>query len=46
MIFENGLPEKDSEYEKWEHYFIGIYENALLMFMRDNPELLDWLIAE
>jgi Mlc titration factor MtfA (ptsG expression regulator) len=46
MIFENGLPEKDSDYEKWEHFFIGVYENAFVMFMRDNPELLDWLIAE
>jgi Mlc titration factor MtfA (ptsG expression regulator) len=46
MIFENGLPEKDSDYEKWEHFFIGVYENALVMFMRDNPEILDWLITE
>jgi hypothetical protein len=42
MVFENGLPEKDSDYEKWEHYFIGIYENAMLMIIKDNPKLIEW----
>jgi hypothetical protein len=43
MVFENGLPEKKASMEKWEHFFIGVYENALLMFFRDNPELVEWL---
>lgn len=46
MIFENGIPEKDVEFERWEHYFIGVYENALVMFMRDNPDIIDWLMTE
>jgi Mlc titration factor MtfA (ptsG expression regulator) len=46
MIFENGLPEKEADYEKWEHFFIGVYENALIMFMRDNPEIIDWMMTE
>lgn len=46
MIFENGMPDKESDYEKWEHFFIGVYENALIMFMRDNPEIVDWLMTE
>lgn len=42
MIFENGMPKKNASYEKWEHFFIGVYENAMLMLMRDNPELVEW----
>ena len=46
MIFENGMPSRKSDYDKWEHFFIGVYENSLLMMMRDNPDLLEWLINE
>lgn len=46
MVFENGMPERDAEFERWEHFFIGVYENALIMFMRDNPEIIDWLMTE
>jgi len=43
MIFENGMPKKGAKYDEWEHYFIGVYENSILMLMRDNPELMEWL---
>lgn len=46
MIFENGMPKKNASYDKWEHYFIGVYENSLLMMFRDNPELMEWLTNE
>jgi Mlc titration factor MtfA (ptsG expression regulator) len=46
MTFENGMPDKEADYEKWEHFFIGVYENSMVMFMRDNPEIVDWLMAE
>jgi hypothetical protein len=46
MVFENNTPEKEADFDKWEHYFIGIYENFLIMFMRDNPEIIDWLMTE
>ncbi len=46
MVFENVMPQKESEFEDWEHYFIGIYENASLMVIRDNPELMEWLEEE
>jgi Zn-dependent peptidase ImmA (M78 family) len=42
MIFENGMPKKKASYDKWEHFFIGVYENAFLMMIRDNPELMEW----
>lgn len=44
MIFEGPVkPKKKSEYEEWEHHFISIYENAFLMIMQDNPDLVKWL---
>ena len=42
MTFENGMPEKGAKYDEWEHFFIGVYENALLMIINDNPELIEW----
>lgn len=29
----------------WEHWFIGIYENKLLGLMRENPKLMEYLLA-
>jgi len=46
MVFENGLPKPEADFEEWEHFFIGVYENAMLMFLRDNPELVAWLEKE
>lgn len=46
MIFENGMPRKNASYDKWEHFFIGVYENSFLMLIRDNPELIEWLSQE
>lgn len=45
MTFEFEQPKKN-DYESWEHYFIGIWENTLLMIMRDNPQLTKWLLEE
>jgi hypothetical protein len=46
MIFENSVPDKEADYERWEHFFIGVYENSLIMFMRDNPDIVNWLMTE
>lgn len=32
--------------EAWEHYFIGMYEEGLLLTIRNNPELLEYLLSE
>jgi len=32
-------------FEETEHYFIGMYEETLLMVLKDNPELLDYLTS-
>lgn len=31
--------------EEWEHYFIGIYEDNLVGVLRDNPELVSYLLS-
>jgi hypothetical protein len=43
MVFENGMPGKGADYSDWEHFFIGVYENSLVMLINDNPELVEWL---
>lgn len=32
-------------FEDTEHYFIGMYEETLLMLLKDNPELLQYLTS-
>ena len=39
-------PGKATSYEEWEHYFIGLYEEPVLMVLRDNPELLAFLLSD
>ena len=47
MVFDNSVkPKKTEDFEAWEHYFIGVWENSLIMVFRDNPELLEWLMQE
>lgn len=44
MILEGATkPKKKADYEEWEHHFIGIYENAFIMIMQDNPDIVKWL---
>jgi Zn-dependent peptidase ImmA (M78 family) len=43
MIFEKTTPKKDAEYGEWEHHFIGLYETTLVMILRDNPDLIEWI---
>lgn len=45
MIFEGtSRPKKKADYEEWEHHFISIYENAFVMVLQDNPDLIKWLV--
>jgi len=34
------------EYEEWEHHFISVWENPILMVLKENPELTQWLLEE
>jgi Zn-dependent peptidase ImmA (M78 family) len=47
MVFDNSVkPKKSDDFEAWEHYFFGVWENSLIMVMRDNPELMQWLVSD
>jgi len=37
-------PGKDDDFEAWEHFFIAMWESNLLMVLKDNPSLSDWLL--
>lgn len=38
--------EKNEDFDGWEHYFIGIMQEPLLMVLRDNPDLVAYLTAD
>jgi hypothetical protein len=44
-MVNDGLPKpkKEDDYEEWEHYFIGLWDNNLLAVFKENPELTEWL---
>jgi hypothetical protein len=47
MVFDlPSKPKSSADYEEWEHHFIGIWEQSLLMIFRDNPELKDYLLGD
>lgn len=37
-------PNKSAELDTWEHYFIAAYEEGLLLLLRNNPEVLMYLL--
>lgn len=39
-------PSKTTSFEDWEHYFIGLYEEPLILVLRDNPELATYLLGK
>lgn len=39
-------PSKKDDYDAWEHHFIGVWEHAFLLMLRDNPELVKYLMEE
>lgn len=45
FTFDTNEPKKLS-YEDWEHHFIAVWENSLLMILRDNPDLTAWLLED
>lgn len=47
MVFDGiKKPSKKDDYDVWEHHFIGVFEAGLLAFLKDNPEVLEWLTKE
>ncbi|NBW57115.1 hypothetical protein EBR43_04890 [bacterium] len=44
-VFDNSVkPTKKDDFEIWEHYFIGLYEEPIIMVLKDNPELLVYIL--
>jgi hypothetical protein len=39
-------PKKTDDVDVWEHYFIGMYEEGLLLTLQTNPELLEFLLEK
>lgn len=39
------VPEKKAEFADLEHYFIGLYEEPLVLVLRENPELVKFLVG-
>lgn len=37
-------PKKTDDSDVWEHYFIAMYEEGLLLVLRDNPDILAYLL--
>lgn len=47
MVYDTSIvPKKNDPMETWEHFFIGIWEESLLVLLRDNPELVAYLLSE
>ena len=46
MVWDNPIRPKMEEFDEWEHYFIGIWENSLLLVLKENPQLVKWLMQK
>jgi hypothetical protein len=40
------IPKKNDDFDTWEHFFIGLYENTIIIIFKDNPELHAWLFED
>ena len=47
MVFDTSIkPKKSDDFEAWEHYFIGIYEEGVLLVLNNNPDLLAYFTED
>lgn len=37
--------QQDEVIATWEHYFIAMYEDTMLLVLRDNPSVADYLLS-
>ena len=40
------MPKKTDSEDLWEHYFIGIYEEGIILMFRDNPNVMEYLLGK
>ena len=41
-----NTPKKTEDIDVWEHFFIASYEEGLLLVIRDNPNVLAYLLEK
>ncbi len=49
MIFtfsQSERNDKSENHDEWEHYFIGLVQEPIVMLLRDNPDLLEYLTTD
>lgn len=47
MVFENPVkPKGNLDYSDWEHHFIGVWEQSLLLLLKQNPDLVTYLLED
>jgi len=47
MVYSGQVqPKPKDDYDVWEHHFIGIWEAPMLSFIKDNPDIVEWLQLE
>jgi hypothetical protein len=47
MVYSGQVqPKPKDDYDVWEHHFIGIWEAPMLSFIKDNPDIIEWLQLE
>jgi hypothetical protein len=39
-------PKKTDSEDVWEHYYIGIYEEGIILMFRDNPVVKEYLLGK
>lgn len=39
-------PKNEDDSDVWEHFFISMYEEGLLLIIRDNPKVLEYLLSK
>lgn len=39
-------PHKSTSFDDWEHYWIGLYEEPVVAMLRDNPDLVEYLLND
>jgi len=45
FTFAGGSKLNKASFEETEHYFIGLYEEPLLMVLKDNPDLVQYFLS-
>jgi len=46
FVFYAGHHPVNKDLDTWEHFFINLYEEPLLMVLQDNPQLVKYLLGD